>query len=179
MERANKPNSVTLRGQGFGGRRSFIWATCRQVARAPYPQLIARRAVSGCLFGLAGGGVYPAGTVTRAAVRSYRAFSPLPATPGRDPVPRAVCFLWHFPSARAGLPLATTVPCPVRTFLPAGPPAKTRRPSDRLACSISFNYITFGLLAVTAEAHHGLCRRLGFSIPLVPAESHHWRFRWI
>ncbi len=32
---------------------------------------------------------------------------------------RAVCFLWHFPSTRAGSPLATTVPCPVRTFLPA------------------------------------------------------------
>ena len=30
---------------------------------------------------------------------------------------RAVCFLWHFPSARAGLALPTTVPCPVRTFL--------------------------------------------------------------
>jgi len=30
------------------------------------------------LFGLAGGGVYPAGTVTGAAVRSYRTISPLP-----------------------------------------------------------------------------------------------------
>ena len=30
----------------------------------------------------------------------------------------AVSFLWHFPSARAGLALPTTVPCPVRTFLP-------------------------------------------------------------
>jgi hypothetical protein len=31
----------------------------------------------------------------------------------------AVYFLWHFPSAHAGSPLAITVPCPVRTFLPA------------------------------------------------------------
>ena len=30
------------------------------------------------MFGLAGGGVCPAGTVTDAAVRSYRTFSPLP-----------------------------------------------------------------------------------------------------
>ena len=29
----------------------------------------------------------------------------------------AVCFLWHYPSAHAGLALPTTVPCPVRTFL--------------------------------------------------------------
>jgi hypothetical protein len=29
----------------------------------------------------------------------------------------AVSFLWHCPSARAGLALPTTVPCPVRTFL--------------------------------------------------------------
>ena len=32
------------------------------------------------LFGLAGGGVYPAGVVTNPAVRSYRTFSPLPRT---------------------------------------------------------------------------------------------------
>ncbi len=31
--------------------------------------------------------------------------------------PSAVWFLWHFPSAHAGLALPTTVPCPVRTFL--------------------------------------------------------------
>ena len=30
------------------------------------------------LFGLAGGGVYPAGAVTDTAVRSYRTISPLP-----------------------------------------------------------------------------------------------------
>ncbi len=31
--------------------------------------------------------------------------------------PSAVSFLWHYPSGRPGSPLATTVPCPVRTFL--------------------------------------------------------------
>ncbi len=39
-----------------------------------------RRVASRCLFGLAGGGVYPATTVTGRAVRSYRTFSPLPLT---------------------------------------------------------------------------------------------------
>ena len=33
------------------------------------------------------------------------------------PVSRAVYFLLHFPAGRPGLPLATTVPCGVRTFL--------------------------------------------------------------
>ncbi len=37
-----------------------------------------RRAASRCLFGLAGGGVYPAAVVTNRAVRSYRTISPLP-----------------------------------------------------------------------------------------------------
>jgi len=41
------------------------------------------------LLGLAGGGVCRAGTVTDAAVRSYRTISPLPF--------QAVYFLWHCP----------------------------------------------------------------------------------
>src|SRR6266516_7302248 len=42
------------------------------------------------LFGLAPCGVCHARSITGAAVRSYRTFSPLPL--------RAVYFLWHFPS---------------------------------------------------------------------------------
>ena len=42
---------------------------------------------------------------------------------------RAVCFLWHFPAGRPGLPLATTPPCGVRTFLGGRCPP---RPPDRL-----------------------------------------------
>ena len=38
-----------------------------------------------CLLGLAPGGVYPAGTVTSSAVRSYRTFSPLPVFDTRTP----------------------------------------------------------------------------------------------
>ncbi len=41
------------------------------------------RPITRCLRGLAGGGVYPATSVTRRAVRSYRTISPLP---GRDSV---------------------------------------------------------------------------------------------
>src|ERR1700722_18751856 len=44
-------------------------------------------------------------------VRSYRTVSPLP------PLRVAVCFLWHFPASRLGLPLAITLLCEVRTFL--------------------------------------------------------------
>jgi hypothetical protein len=44
------------------------------------------------LFGLAPDGVFPATSVTRRAVRSYRTISPLPA-----PMAPAVYFLWHFP----------------------------------------------------------------------------------
>jgi hypothetical protein len=33
--------------------------------------------------------------------------------------PSAVCFLWHYPWGCPRWPLATTVPCPARTFLPA------------------------------------------------------------
>jgi len=46
------------------------------------------------LFGLAPCGVCPARGITVAAVRSYRTFSPLPASRKMQ----AVCFLWRFPS---------------------------------------------------------------------------------
>ena len=74
----------------------------------------------GSLFGLAPGGVYPAAPVTGNAVRSYRTFSPLPRIAVRQP--RAVCFLWHFPSAHAAQTLSGTLPCGARTFLRPAPP---------------------------------------------------------
>ena len=47
--------------------------------------------------------------------------------------PSAVCFLWHFPWDHSRWPLATTVPCPVRTFLRR---IVTKTPADgRLAHS--------------------------------------------
>jgi len=50
-------------------------------------------------------------TVTSRAVRSYRTFSPLP---DRGP---AVCFLWHFPWARALQALPGALSEGARTFL--------------------------------------------------------------
>jgi len=90
------------------------------------------------LFGLAPGGVYRAPRVTTRAVRSYRTVSPLPVPPSprlRRTVPAwprlerssAVCSLWHFPWPCGRWALPTTVPCGVRTFLPA--------PKDRAAAS--------------------------------------------
>jgi hypothetical protein len=71
------------------------------------------------LFGLAPSGVYPAVGVATAAVRSYRTISPLPTRRQRV---EAVCFLWHFPWARAPQALPGTLPCGARTFLPRGEP---------------------------------------------------------
>src|SRR5215813_41727 len=68
------------------------------------------------LLALAPGGVCRAGQVTLTAVRSYRTVSPLPRGAFRRPV--AVYFLWHCPSTRADWPLASTLPCGARTFLP-------------------------------------------------------------
>ena len=53
--------------------------------------------------------------VARRAVRSYRTISPLPAPCGAS----AVCFLLHFPSARAAEKLSRVLPGGARTFLHA------------------------------------------------------------
>jgi len=63
--------------------------------------------------------------VTRAAVRSYRTFSPLPRL---SPI-EAVCFLWHCPCPRGRWALPTTASCGARTFLPA---KKAERPLSPL-----------------------------------------------
>jgi len=47
------------------------------------------------LHGLASDGVYPASSVTRTAVRSYRNLFTLTCSKEQ-----AVCFLWHFPWGR-------------------------------------------------------------------------------
>ncbi len=63
-------------------------------------------------LGLAPGGVYRAAPVTRGAGGLlHHRFTLTPAHAG------AVCFLWHCPAGHPGLPLATTLPCGVRTFL--------------------------------------------------------------
>ena len=84
------------------------------------------------LLGLAPGGVYRATPVTRGAgeLLPHR-FTLTGTTPRRGP---AVCFLWHFPAGRPGLPLTTTLLCGVRTFLGSAPEgtdatARPTRPS--------------------------------------------------
>ncbi len=53
-----------------------------------------------------------------------------PFHPYRPRCGSAVCFLWHCPAGRPGLPLTTTLPCGVRTFLGGGP-----KPADATARS--------------------------------------------
>ena len=62
---------------------------------------------------LAPGGVYQAATVTGSAggLLHHR------FTLTIYDIEVAVCFLWHFPASHLGLPLTTTLPCGVRTFL--------------------------------------------------------------
>jgi hypothetical protein len=59
-------------------------------------------------------------------VGSYPTVSPLPLLARSA----AVCFLWHCPAGRPGLPLTTTLPCGVRTFL--GATVVATRPPGRL-----------------------------------------------
>ena len=116
-------------------------------------------------LGLAGGGVCPAGIVTDAAVRSYRTISPLPRTSRcvavyflwHFPVPHLfassvkseITFGDIHPDLRTCCcddetnrcgrwSLATTVPCPARTFLPA--PNGARRPPDPLLSIFIINF---------------------------------------
>ena len=78
------------------------------------------------IFGLAGGGVCLAGPVAGTAVSSYLTFSPLPDRSLRTRP--AVSFLWHFPWGCPRWTLSTTVPCPVRTFLPVEQAASAALP---------------------------------------------------
>ena len=126
----------------------------------------------GSLFGLAPGGVFPAIAVTGNAVRSYRTFSPLPDPSPGDCSPnhghRRFVLCGTFPhranrqppalpgvlGRRGGWLLATTVPCGVRTFLPAFPPG------DRLIIP----------MLIISEIHR-ISRRLFASSPHPPSHT--------
>ena len=114
---ASRPVSRVLSG-GYPPRWSFVWDACCQTPQAANPgdepengpEITPRSRAAHLrspLFGLAPGGVYPAISVARYAVRSYRTLSPLPRTACRRAA--AVCFLWHFPWGRPRRPLAATV----------------------------------------------------------------------
>ena len=65
-------------------------------------------------------------------VVSYTTVSPSPPIRGSE----AVCSLWHCPAGRPGLPLTTTLPCGVRTFLDgtgSEPGSRRGRPTDSSA----------------------------------------------
>ncbi len=86
-----------------------------------------RATSSGFLFGLAPGGVYPATSVTKSAVRSYRTISPLPLKNSE-----AVCFLLHWPSVHTAQALPGTLPSGARTFLNTKNDTATAWPTPRL-----------------------------------------------
>lgn len=83
-------------------------------------------------LGLAPGGVYLAIPVTRDAGGLLHH----PFTLTRVVrTTRAVCSLWHCPAGHPGLPLTTTLPCGVRTFLGGGSLLRRGRPADSSARS--------------------------------------------
>ena len=94
----------------------------------------------GSLFGLAPDGVFRASSLALRAVRSYRTFSPLPASLAKH---RRFNFLWHCPSKglstfrpRVSRPhrpeLRGIAPFGVRTFLPRLAPGAILRPSKTM-----------------------------------------------
>lgn len=92
------------------------------------PSPLARTASS--LFGFAPGGACHAVPVAGSAVRSYRTFSPLPASRGTQ----AVRSLWRYPWGRPRRTLSGTVFPWSPDFPPPREPAFQReRPSGRLA----------------------------------------------
>jgi hypothetical protein len=102
-EWADKPGSVRPRNPP--ARQSFIWAARRRTARATYPEAARATPMLPYLVLLPMGFAVPLRVAT-SAVRSYRTISPLPAGCPAS----AVCFLLHFPSARAAQALPGTVP---------------------------------------------------------------------
>ena len=88
---------------------------------------VTRRATVSSRLGLASDGVYRACPVTRPAVSSYLAISPLPAEAGG-------IFLLHFPGSRLRRTLSGTLPCEARTVLSRSLsvlPAATAYPARR------------------------------------------------
>jgi hypothetical protein len=98
------------------------------------------RAAPPPLFGLAPRGVFLAGAIADAAVRSYRTISPLPRT-GPKAVPWRYLFCCTFrrdPLKDPSRPLAGALPCGDRTFLPLSPCDDCRRRSVRQAQCLSY-----------------------------------------
>ncbi len=96
-----------------------------------YPRLRGDQPRAGPLFGIAPGGACHAGSVARAAVRSYRTFSPLPRIK-----PRAVCSLWRFPSGCPGRVLPGTNVSWSPDFPRSGTDPARDHPAIRATCNL-------------------------------------------
>lgn len=142
-KRADRPDSVH-RLPGVATIRlgsALLRCSCRQPARSGGPPCATGESLA-CLFGVASGGVWPAADVAAGAVSSCLAFSTLPSDAavccgsvlgGMFSVPLSVAA--HL-GARRAWPLASTLPCEVRTFLQVSQEAMSRlleTPGDRLA----------------------------------------------
>jgi hypothetical protein len=110
-------------------RQSFLWTGHCWPILATYPEVVAERATPAPLFGLAPRGVYPATAITRRAVRSYRTFSPLPATARAAGGVFSVALSVKPALSGSPRPLAGTLPCGDRTFLPRPKPRATAHPA--------------------------------------------------
>jgi len=107
-----KPVSVPLRVAVIRLGRALLPGS------SDLPESRTERAAPPLLFGLAPRGVYPASRITPAAVRSYRTFSPLPGA-GNAPGGMFSVALSVKPALSGPpRPLAGTLPCGDRTFLP-------------------------------------------------------------
>jgi hypothetical protein len=118
-----------------GVRRPSISAYRRRHALAAYPQARtgrprtpARDPFRGPFLALLRVGFTEPSRSPGMLVGSYPTVSPLPLLARSA----AVCFLWHCPAGRPGLPLTTTLPCGARTFLGDEPEGTSTRPPDRL-----------------------------------------------
>ncbi|SDQ73059.1 hypothetical protein SAMN04489718_1965 [Actinopolyspora saharensis] len=120
--------------------RPSIWACRHRQTQAVYPQVSdgppsnTCADAEGALLTLLRVGFTEPPLSPGVLVVSYTTLSPLPGRIGR-----AVCFLWHFPEGHPWLPLATTLPCGVRTFLDGRAPP---RPPGRLVRSPSLEHAT-------------------------------------
>ena len=109
-EWACKPNLVA---PPEGGVAAIHLGDALRRRSSDLPGCPARRAAASSLFGLAPDGVYQTATSPRRRCALTAPFHPYLCPEG----PSAVCFLLHFPSGRPALPLASILPCGVRTFL--------------------------------------------------------------
>jgi len=114
-----KPVSVPLRAAVIPLGRPLLTGS------SDLPGSLAGRAAPPPLFGLAPRGVFPAGGITPAAVRSYRTISPLPHTVRHG----AVYFLWHFPSNLAARPAVSRHVALWRPDFPPPFPEATAHPA--------------------------------------------------